>query len=65
MEDSKSKQDFTRYIKNITNENNIHKVEFEDVMNLFKKPVEKIVSIKDLHNEIINLKNKIRNYFFE
>jgi hypothetical protein len=65
MENSESKNAFMRQIKNIIDENdiskkNIHKVEFKNVMDLFKKPVEKTVSIKDLQEEISNLKNEIR-----
>lgn len=53
-----------RQIKNIIDENDIckkhiHKVEFKNIMNLFKKSVEKTLS-KDLQEEISNLKNKIR-----
>lgn len=50
-----------RQIKNIIDENDIckkhvNKVEFKDVMNLFKKPVEKTVSINDLQEKFKNFK---------
>lgn len=65
MKESESKDAFMRQIKNIIDENNIckkhvNKVEFKDVMNLFKKTVEKTVFVNDLQEEIKNLKNEIQ-----
>lgn len=59
MEEFESKNAFMRQIKNIIDENDIckkhiNKVEFKDVMNFKKKPVEKTVSVNDLQEEIKN-----------
>lgn len=53
MDEFENKNAFMRQIKNIIDENDIckkhvNKVEFKDVMNLFKKSIEIIVSINNL-----------------
>lgn len=47
-------------MKTIFVKKHVNKVEFKDVMNLFKKPVEKTVFVNELQEEIKNLKNEIQ-----